>query len=172
MGQKWFYKNFVTAFTTNTRLRMVFFSVETWVFVDVNQLIPWFSQGFLTCSDREGSLIAEWRAKTYQNTAFLILFISSRWRITLLKQWGLCELSEIAEIISIVIKRNGFQVVYLFDCMKSREPWIAKEHKFREQKMSHRQGTKVSCERRLFSKMNFVTCRSTYHFSCYDRIES
>ena len=102
---------------------MVFFSVETWVFVDVNQLIPWFSQGFLTCSDREGSLIAEWRAKTYQNTAFLILFISSRWRITLLKQWGLCELSEIAEIISIVIKRNGFQVVYLFDCMKSREPW-------------------------------------------------
>ena len=30
---------------------------------------------------------------------------------------------------------------------------------------------KVSPEWRLFSKMNFVTCRFTYHSSCY-RIES
>ena len=30
---------------------------------------------------------------------------------------------------------------------------------------------KVSSEWRLFLKMNFVTCRSTYHSSCY-RIES
>ena len=35
-------------------------------------------------------------------TAFLILFIWLRWRITLLKQRGLCELSEIADILSIV----------------------------------------------------------------------
>ena len=27
----------------------------------------------------------------------------------------------------------------------------------------------VSSEWRLFSKMNFVTCRSTYHSSCYRR---
>ena len=41
----------------------------------------------------------------------------------MLKQRGLCELSEIAEIISIVIKRKGLQVVYLFDCKKSQGPW-------------------------------------------------
>ena len=53
-------------------------------------------------------------------TAFIILFISLRWKITLLKQRGLCELSEIAEILS-----NSFQVVHLslLDCMKTQEPW-------------------------------------------------
>ena len=33
----------ITAVTTNTSPRRVFLSVETWVFVDVNQLFPWFS---------------------------------------------------------------------------------------------------------------------------------
>ena len=42
-------------------LEGIFLSVETWVFVDVNQLFPWFSHALW----REGSLIiAEW---TYKN---------------------------------------------------------------------------------------------------------
>ena len=85
-----------------------------------------FPYGFLTRTDKKGSLVAEWRAKTLNNkfgmtTSFLI--ISLRWRITLLKQRGRCELSEIAETLSVYSLRKGFQVVYLFDCMKTREPW-------------------------------------------------
>ena len=41
----------------------------------------------------------------------------------------------------------------------------------KKRKISHREGKKVSSEWRLFSKMNFVTCRSTYHFSFFE-IES
>ena len=37
----------------------------------------------------------------------------------------------------------------------------------KKRKIPHQQRTKVSSERRLFSKMNFVTCRSSYHSSCY-----
>ena len=37
----------------------------------------------------------------------------------------------------------------------------------KKRKISHRQGTKVSSERRLFSKMNFVTWRSSCHSSYY-----
>ena len=52
----------LTAVTTNTRSRIVFFlSIgETWVFVDVNQLFPWFSHALW-----EGSRVSEWRAKTH-----------------------------------------------------------------------------------------------------------
>ena len=52
----------LTAVTTNTRSRIVFFlSIsETWVFVDVSQLFPWFSHALW-----EGSRVSEWRAKTH-----------------------------------------------------------------------------------------------------------
>ena len=103
--------------------------------------------------------------------AFLILFISLRWRITLLKQWGLFELREIAEILSIVNLKVFRLFIYLFERMHESLEWIAKEHKFKEMKISHWLGTKVSSEQRLFSNMNSVTCRSTYHSSCY-RTES
>ena len=95
-------------------------------------------------------------------TAFLILFIWLRWRITLLKQRGLCELSEIAEILSIVnvmVFRLFIHKPYLFDCMKTREPWTNCQGPriiSNKRKISHRQGIKVFYERRLFSKMNFV----------------
>ena len=46
------------------------------------------------------------------------------------------------------------------------------EYKFKETKDIAPTRDKVSsAECRLFSKMNFLTCRSTYHSSCY-RIES
>ena len=41
----------------------------------------------------------------------------------ILKQRGLCELSEIAKTLILYSLRNGFQVAYLFDRMKTREPW-------------------------------------------------
>ena len=98
-------------------------------------------------------------------TAFLV--ISLRWRITLLKQRGLCELTEIAETFSIVLIRKGFQVVYLFDCMKTREP---RSINSKNRKIWHRRGKKFPLNWGCFRKMNFVACRSTYHSSCY-RIE-
>ena len=98
-------------------------------------------------------------------TAFLV--ISLRWRITLLKQRGLCELTEIAETFSVVLIRKGFQVVYLFDCMKTREPRSINSKK---RKISHRRGKKFPLNWGCFRKMNFVTCSSAYHSSCY-RIE-
>ena len=47
-----------------------FLSVQTWVFVDVNQLFPWFSAH----SDREGSLIVEWRANNFERRRLFKLF--------------------------------------------------------------------------------------------------
>ena len=43
------------------------------------------------------------------------------------------------------------------------------EYKFKETKDITLTRDEVSSEWRLFSKMNFVTCRSTYHSSCYRR---
>ena len=77
---------------------------------------PWTNcQGSDTRSDREGSLIAEWMANTYKDkfrmtTAFLIILF--RWKITLLKQRGLCELCEIPETLWIVYVK---MFIYLFD---------------------------------------------------------
>ena len=122
------------------------------------------------CSDSEGSFVAEWGRLTrtiWMTTAFLISFISLRWRITLLKQWGLFELREIAEILSIVNLKVFRLFIYLFERKHGSLERIANEHNFKEMKISHWQGKKVSSEKRLFSKMNSVTCRSTYHSSCY-----
>ena len=104
-------------------------------------------------------------------TAFLILFVWLRWRITLLKQRGLCELSEIAEILSIV---NGFQVLYsqavflwLYENTEAVDELPRTRIISNKRKISHRQWIKVSYERRLFSKMNFVPRRSSHHSSRY-----
>ena len=93
-----------------------FFLSKNWVFVDVNQLFPWYS----THSDR---FPHRWTTETYKIKwwqLFKLLFI--RWRITLLKQ-VLCELSEVAKTFSKVYVTVS-QVDYLFDCMKTREPWM------------------------------------------------
>ena len=105
-------------------------------------------------------------------TAFLI--ISLRWsHIVKTKKALRAEWNSRNTLYSL---RKGFQVVYLFDCMKTREPWTTncKESsilKFKETKDITPIRDKVSSEWRLFWKMTFVTCRSTYHSSCY-RIES
>ena len=156
--------------TTNVhRPWIFFFSVETWVFMDFNQPFLWFShmlwqRGFLRHWIKGEDLPEKFR----MTTVFLILFISLRWRITLLKQQSLFELREIAEIRSIVDNVKVFRLfIYLNGWICGSRGVIAKERKFKEMKISHWQGTKVSSEQRLFSNMNFVTCGSTYHSPCY-----
>ena len=102
----------------------------------------------------------DWQGLFRLTTAFLI-FISLRWRITLLKQRVLCELSEIAETLSIVNVKVFKLFSFLIVWKLGSRGRIAKEHKFKETKYIHWQGKRVSSEWRLFSKMNFVTCRST-----------
>ena len=89
-------------------------------------------------------------------TAFLI--ISLRRRIVkttryLLADWN----SRVFRLfIYLIVWKHG-----------SRGRRIAKEYKFKEPKDITPTTDKVSSEWRLFSKMNFITCRSTYHSSCY-----
>ena len=61
-------------------------------------------------------------------TAFLII---SLWRITLLKQWGLGELSEIAETLSIVYVKVLRRFIYLIARKQGSRERIAKEDKFK-----------------------------------------
>ena len=66
--------------------------------------------------------------------------------------------------------RKGFQVVYLFDCMKNMEAVdeLPRSRNSKKRKISHRQGKNVSVNGGCFRKwIVFVTCRSTYYSSCY-----
>ena len=53
---------------------------------------------------------------------------------------------------------KGSQVVYLFDCMKTREPWTTNckgpSINSKKQKISHRQGRKFPLNRGCFQKWN------------------
>ena len=98
----------------------------------------------------------EWRQRFYY---FIV-----RWRITLLKQRGLCELSEIAETLYSL--RKGFQVVLVFIWLYGNTGAVddlPRSRNSKKRKISHRQGKKVSSEWRLFSKMNF--CLSFFMLS-------
>ena len=53
----------------------------------------------------------------------------------------------------------------------SRVRRITKKYKFKETKDITPTRDKVSSEWRLFSKKDFVTCRSTYHSSCYRKTD-
>ena len=61
--------------------------------------------------------------------------------------------------------------IYLIVWKRRSHGRITKKYKFKEMKVITPKREKVSSLGRLFLKMNFVTCRSTYHSSCY-RIES
>ena len=60
--------------------------------------------------------------------------LSLRWRITLLKQRVLCELSEIAETLSIVNVKVFKLFIFLIVWKLGSRGRIAKEHKFKETK--------------------------------------
>ena len=89
----------------------------TTFFVDLNQLFPWV----LTRSDREGSFIAEWRARIISSEDSVFnYFIKIKDYIVKTTRSLLAEWNSRNIFYSL---RKGFQVVYLFDCMKTREPW-------------------------------------------------
>ena len=122
--------------------------------MDVNQLFPWFS----TRSDREGSLIAEWRANNFERRR-LFKIILLRWRITLLKQRG--QRAEWNSRNILYSLRNGFQVVYLFDVWKhgSRGRLNCQEASInsKKQKISHRKGKKFSLNGGCFQELRRVS---------------
>ena len=138
--------NTLTAVTTNTPPRRVLISL-------LKPEFSWTSincfHGFLTRSDREGSFessLNEGRRLTRiisNDDSVFNYFIKIK--ITLLKQRGLCYLSEIAEIFSIAYIKVFMLFIYLFDCMKTREPWTtnySRSINLKKRKISHRQGTK------------------------------
>ena len=102
-------------------------------------------------------------------TAFLI--ISLRWRITLLKQRGLCELCEIAETLSIVYVKFFKLFLYLIVWKAGAVDELPRSINSKKRKIMTQTREKVSSEWRLFSKMNFVTRSSADDSSCC-RIES
>ena len=93
-----------------------FLSVETCVFVDVNQLFPWFSHALwqrrFSCHWMKG-----------EDSKIL--------RITLLKQGGFCELSEIAETLSLVYVKVFMLFIYLIVWKHRSSGQFAKEQKFK-----------------------------------------
>ena len=134
--------------TTNTRLWRVFFRLFK----------PDFSWASINCFHgfprAEGSIIAEWRANNFeQQRLFKIILL--RWRITLLKQQGLCELSEIAETFSIVYI-TVFRLFIYFDVWKhgSGGGLNCQEASInsKKQKISHRKGKKFPLNGGCFRK--------------------
>ena len=94
----------------------LFLSVETCVFVDVDQLFPLFSQ-----------VLWQRRSSHHWMKGEDLKIL----RITLLKQGSFCELSEIAETPSIVYVRVFMLFIYLIVWKHRSSEWFAKEQKFK-----------------------------------------
>ena len=60
----------------------------------------------------------------------------------------------------------SFKLIWLYENTGAMDE-LPRSINSKKQKISHWQGKKVTSEWRLFSKTNFLTCRSTYHSSCY-----
>ena len=139
------------------------------------RLFSWTSincfHGFLTRSDRESSFIAEWRARIISNDDSVFnCFIKIKDYIvkttrSLLAEWNTVEIAETFSIADVKVFRLFIYLIVLKH--RSRGRRITKNYKFKERKDITPTRGQVSSEWRLFSKMNFVTFRSTYHSSCY-----
>ena len=113
------------AVTTNTRPRSGFFlSVETWVFVDINQLFPQFYhalwQSKVRSSLNEGRRLSRLPRIISIDESVFNYFI--KMKFTLLKQRGLCELGEIFKTLSVVYVKVFRLFIYLI-VWKTRESW-------------------------------------------------
>ena len=132
--------------------------------------------GLLTFSERtsvnEGQRLM--RLISNENSVFYY-FIKMKDYIVETTRSLICELSARVETLFIVYHCvKVFRLfIYLIVWKQGSSGRIAKLsiRNSKKRKISHWQGKTVSCEWRLFSKMNFVTCRSAYHSSCYS-IES
>ena len=130
---------------------------------------------FLMHSDRESSFIAEWRAKAYKNnlkicmtTGFLI--ISLWWRITLLKQRGLCELSEIAKTLSIVYVKVFRLFICLYENTGAVDVELPRSRNSKKWKISHWTREKSFLWMEAVFGNEFCKLQIYLSFSCY-RIE-
>ena len=119
---------------------------------------------FLTLSDREGSLVAEWRAKTLIKEQFrmrtAVLIISLTWGITFtvkITRSLRAEWNSWNTLYSLI--RKSFQVVYLFIWLyeNKREAVddLLRSRNQRNERYHTDKGETFFCEWRLFSKMNF-----------------
>ena len=142
-----------------------FFSVETSFRGGQSTVSMVFSR---TLTERVHSSLNEGRRLTRIIKKFAwrqgFLIISLWWRITLLKQRGLCELSEIAKTLSIVYIKVFRLFICLYENTGAVDVELPRSRNSKKWKTSHWQGKNVSSEWRLFSEMNFVNYRSTYHF--------
>ena len=133
--------------------------------MDVNQIFPWFS----TRSDREGSLIAEWRANNFDRRR-LFKIILLRWRITLLKQRGLCELSEIAKTLSIVYVKVFRLFICLYENTGAVDVELPRSRNSKKWKISHWTREKSFLWMEAVFGNEFCKLQIYLSFSCY-RIE-
>ena len=109
------------AVTTNTRPRSGFFlSVETWVFVDINQLFPQFShalwQSKVRSSLNEGRRLSRLPRIISIDDSVFNYFIKMKDYIVKTTR-SLRAGGNIRNTLWSL--RKGFQVVYLFDCLKN-----------------------------------------------------
>ena len=114
----------------------------------VNQLFPWLS----TRSDREGSLMAEWRANNFERPRLLNYFINMKDYVVKTTRSLRAEWNGRNILYSL---RKGIQVVYLFHCMKTREPWThcqGASINSKKQKISHWKGKKFPLNGGCFRK--------------------
>ena len=162
--------------TTNKRPRRIFFlSVETWVFVDVNQLFPLFShtlwQSKVLSSLNERRRLSRLSRIISNDDGVLNDFIKMKDYVVKTTRSLRAEWNSRNTLYRL---RKGFQVVCLFDCMKNKGAVdeMPRTRNSKKRKISYRQWKKFSVNGGCFRKwIIFVTCRSTYHSSCY-RIES
>ena len=146
------------AVTTNTRPRSGFFlSVETWVFVDINQLFPQFShalwQSKVRSSLNEGRRLSRLPRIISIDDSVFNYFIKMKDYIVKTTRSLQDEWNSRNTLYSL---RKGSQVVYLFDCMKTREPWTTNckgsSINSKKRKISHRKGRKFPLNRGCFRK--------------------
>ena len=146
------------AVTTNTRPRSGFFlSVETWVFVDINQLFPQFShalwQSKVRSSLNEGRRLSRLPRIISIDDSVFNYFIKMKDYIVKTTRSLQDEWNSRNTLYSL---RKGSQVVYLFDCMKTREPWTTNckgsSINSKKRRISHRRGRKFPLNRGCFRK--------------------
>ena len=130
--------------------------------MDVNQLFPWFS----TRSDREGSLTAEWRANNFERRRLLNYFINMKDYIVKTTRSLRAEWNGRNILYSL---RKGIQVVYLFHCMKTREPWThcqGASINSKKQKISRWKGKKFPLNGGCFRK--WILLLIILHIFCFE----
>ena len=141
--------NKITAVTTNTRLWRVFFCVFkpefSWTSINCFHGFPRALTEKVPSSQNEGRIISN-------DDGFLNYFIKMKDYIVKTTRSLRAEWNSRNILYSL---RNGFQVVYAFDYMKTREPWTHCQEasiNSKKQKTSHWKGKKFPLNGGCFRK--------------------